>query len=51
MKNLILFKSKQQKRRDEFCAAIKKHNVFEKLVQRDVKKHEESFVFNVSRFL
>lgn len=51
MKNLLLFKSKQQKRRDEFCAAIKKNNVFEKLVQRDVKKYEEGFVFNVSRFL
>lgn len=51
MKNLLLFKSKQQKRRDEFCAAIKKNNVFEKLVQRDVNKREEGFVFNVSSFL
>lgn len=51
MKNLILFKSKQEKRRDEFCAAIKKNNVFEKLVQRGIKKNEGVVIFNVSSFL
>jgi predicted metal-binding protein len=51
MKNLILFKSKKEKRRDEFCATIQKNNVFEKLLQRENKKHEDGFVFNVSRFL
>lgn len=51
MKNLILFERKQEKRREEFCAAIKKHNVFEKLVQRDIKKHESNVIFNVSEFL
>lgn len=50
MKNLILFKSKQAKRREEFCAIIKKNNVFEKLVQRDIKKHESTVIFNVSSF-